>query len=165
MSKVTGILDKAYQGKGGFWSIKIVGDETWYGTYKDDYTKYEGQEVEFEATQRGKYWNAKDVKPVPGAKRAAPAQAGGGSYNAEERQQSIVLQSSFKTAGDIVGALIAADKVSLGTKKSDHFDMAMGLLEEAALRIYHRCIAPADFIGGEEEPAPGPDGDDWDIED
>ena len=160
MSKVRGILDKAYQGKGGYWSVNV--NEVWYGCYKSDYTALEGQEVEFDAEQKGKYWNVKgDVTPVPGgtapAASAAPASAGN-TQAAQDRQMSIVLQSSFKTAAEAVGALIAADKISLGAKNAA-FDNALGLVEEAALRIYRHCISPADFVA--DEPAPGPEGDDY----
>jgi hypothetical protein len=145
------------------WSVKITGYEPWYGTYKDDYSNLEGQEVEFDATKKGNYWNAGKITAVPGAAKPAGGSKGGGqTYDAEERQMSIVLQSSYKTATEVLSVALANEAVDLGTKKAGRLDVLLGLLDEIAVRIYTNCSAPKDFLGDPEEVAPGPDADDDD---
>lgn len=154
MSKVRGVLEKAYRNDKGFYSISV--NNVWYGTYKTDYKSLEGQDVEFEAEQKGNFWNAKDVKPV-----AAAAPAAGGTapaQTADARQKSIVLQSSYKTAAETFSGLVAADKLNLGAKAAA-FDNALGMLDEIARHIFNNCIDPDAFINGDEE-APGPAGGD-----
>ena len=164
--KTSGILETARQNDHGYWSIKV--DDKWYGTYKDDHSDKIGQEIQFEATEKESngrtYWNANKGKATgnrPAAGRAAPA-----SPAAEERQASIVLQSSYKTAAQLLGALIEADKVGLGTKKNAWFDNAFNLLDEAALRIYRNCSDPLPFVKEEtelsEEDKAAPPEDDFD---
>jgi hypothetical protein len=152
MSKVTGRLEKAYRNKQGFYSILI--NDVWYGTGKSDYTELEGNMVEFNTVQKGNFVNVTgDVLPL--AEQAAPANTGAPAapvMGADTRQQSIVLQSSYKTAGELVAGLIAADKLPLGAKK-DAFDLASGFLDEMARHIYDNCIDPATFLAGD-DPAP-----------
>ena len=154
MSTVRGVLEKAYQNERGYWSINV--NNQWYGTYKDDYTSLEGNEVEFEATKKGQYWNASKVKPAAttngAAGKAVPAQV----QSAGDRQSSIVLQSSYKTAAEVLNGLIIGDKVALGAKGAA-FDNAVGLLDQLALHIYHNCIDPTDFVAEGENPAPPAD--------
>jgi hypothetical protein len=149
MSKqsITGYVDKAIQNKGGFFAICV--DDTWYGTGKEDTRDLEGQTVTFEASKRGQYWDAKAI-----VKAAAPAGSSGkgGGVPAGDRQKSIVMQSSYKTATELVTSLIAADKLTLGGKKADALDTALGLVEEAALHIFGNCIDPEAFL----EEAHGP---------
>lgn len=157
MSKVTGVLEKAYRNDRGFYSVLVNG--TWYGTYKDNYAELEGNNVSFEGEQKGKFWNVKG----PIELLSAPAQAAAAGPNSAtvpvgDRQQSIVLQSSYKTAAEVLGDMIAADLVAMPTKKADKYDAYLGLLDDLATRIYRNCIDPVAFLDGSE--APGPAGDD-----
>lgn len=153
MSKVTGMLDKAYRNDKGFYSINV--NDTWYGTGRTDCSAMEKQMVEFDAEQNGKYWNAKNVVPA-----SAPASGGADApaQSADARQKSIVLQSSYKVGAALLAGLIAGDKVGLGAK-SAAFDNAKGLLDELTLHIYHNCMEP-DKLVGDEDPA-APPADDW----
>lgn len=134
------------EGTGGPYFSMLV-SQIWYGTYKDDHSDKQGKAVIFEADHKdGKYWNATKVRLDPSA-AAAPAAApaaSGGAYQ-DNRQSSIVLQSSYKTAAEVVCALISADKLTMGAKK-DSLEIALGLVDEAAVRIYTRCINPAEFF-------------------
>lgn len=162
MSNVrNGVLAKAYQNQRGFWSVKLEGDDTWYSTYKDDYTNLEGQQVEFEVTKKGNYWNvAGKVKAVAGAPKAQAAPAASGGYDPNERQASIVLQSSYKTAAEMLSIAAANDALQLGSKKAEKLDILMGVLDELAVRIYNNCSNPLDFLGSG-DPEPVEDDESW----
>lgn len=157
MSKVQGTLAKAYKNKGGFWSISV--NETWYGTGKTDHSNLEGQEVEFEASKNKRGYFDVDGKivvvstPEPAAKGTTPRSSG-------SKESSIVLQSSYKTAGEVVAAAIAAGAVPLPTKKADQLDAILGYVDEAAYHIFTNCIDPTDFLASRAPAGPGPDADD-----
>lgn len=149
-TKITGILEKANTNDRGFSSVLVNG--TWYSTYKTNYSELEGQEVWFMATSKesnGKtYWNAGDVKATGNKpKPAAPAARGGSGFN-DSRQSSIVLQSSYKTAAELLGRLVAADKIDLGKSKATSMEIALGILDSTAMHIYVNCIDTTDFIEG-----------------
>lgn len=153
MSKqtITGVLDKCYERNGKF-SINV--NDTWYSTWKNDYRDMEGQTVSFEAESVRKgnrtYWNvAGDVEVI---KQAAPAGGGAASSTpADARQQSIVLQSSYKIGADVLGSMVAAGALSLGTKKADQYGAMLDYLDEIAVRIYSNCIDPVTFLEGRED--------------
>ena len=161
MSQVTAVLERARKNDAGYCSF--LADDVWYGTYKTDYSELEGKTVTFEATQKGEYWNAKQVKPSADA----PAKpAAGPAPSSDFRQKTITLQSSYKTAAELLNGLIAGDKVSLGAK-GKAFDAARGLLDELALHVYFNCIDPDSYLravaGG--EPAGGDEEDEaWNPE-
>lgn len=150
MSKVTGVIERAHTNERGISSILVNG--TWYGTYKTPHKDKEGQHVEFDAEQNGKYWNAKNVEVAA----APPAAAGGGGsvMTGDARQQSIVLQSSYKTASEILVGMLAQGIAPLPAKKGDQFDTVLGLLDDIALRLYNNCINASEFV--EVAVAPGP---------
>jgi len=150
MSQVTALLEKARTNEQGYCSFLANGE--WYGTFKTDYSALEGLIVTFEATQKGNFKNAKNVKPATNGEAApaavaAPAPAPAPAQGGMDRQASIVLQSSYKTAAEFLGSLIAADKVALGTK-GKAFDSALGLLDETAAHIFRSCINPERFFAG-----------------
>jgi hypothetical protein len=161
MSKKQGLISKAYRNEKGICSICI--DDVWYGTYKQDCSQYEGQQVEFEYSEKqgnnGKtYFNANNVVPIA-APAATPAAVGSPAVpqTQDARQKSIVMQSSYKTAGEVLHGLIAADKVALGAKSSS-FDNALGLLDKIAVHIFQNCMEP-DRLLVEDEDMPGPAGE------
>ena len=158
MTKVVGKLERAHTNPKGISSFLL--NDVWYGTYKTSFKHLEGQVVEFDAEQNGKYWNAKNVVASTQAAPAAKQSGGGGS---DSRQQSIVLQSSYKTAAELVSAFLAAGILPLGAKKAEQYDVAMGYLDEIALSLYSKCIDAGAFLEGKDEapgPAPG-SGDDY----
>lgn len=156
--QVTGTIEKAHTNAQGYKSILV--DDVWYSTYKTDYSSLEGQPVKFTAVQKGQYFNVKgDVEPATNgaaapAPRANQAPAPAAQANVD-RQASIVLQSSYKTAADLLGNLIAADKVAVGAK-GKAYDAAVGLLDELAAHIFRSCINPQRFFEGiaEEQDVP-----------
>jgi hypothetical protein len=156
MSKVKGTLEKAYKNKHGYWSINV--NNEWYGTFETDYTDKEGCTVEFESAKKGNFLNVKgDVKVVGAAKQV---KSSGGNISADARQSSIVLQSSTRTAADIVIGALQADAVALPSAKAKKFDTILGLIDEVTERIYNNCINPESFLnGGEEDPEARPSGD------
>lgn len=151
MSKVRGVLAKCYKNDAGRFSISV--DDTWYGCYMTDYTHLEGMEVEFEATQKGKYWNAKNVVAVEGAQPAAARSGGGAPQSADARQKSIVMQSSYKTAAETLSALIGAELVSLGAK-AKAYDNALAMLDSIAVHIATNCHDPDRIMKDADDPTP-----------
>lgn len=144
--KVRGVMEKYHVNDKGIHSFCV--NDQWYGTYKTDFSNLKGEEVEFSATSknvRGRvFWDAKDVKAVP--RTAGPSGGGGGAVRTgTEREASIVLQSCYKVAADLLSGLIAADKVALGAKGAA-FDTARGFLDELAVSLYHNCSNPLEFI-------------------
>jgi hypothetical protein len=166
MTQVTAVLEKARTNDQGYCSF--LANDVWYGTYKTDYSALEGQTVTFKATQKGQYHNASDVKPATNGAAPAAAPARVAAPAPDNRQASIVLQSSYKTAADLLGNLVAADKVALGAK-GKAYDAAIGLLDELAAHIFRSCINPQRFFenlsGGdapeEEESDEAPAGKPW----
>lgn len=162
MSTITGILQKANE-RNGYWSICV--DDKWYSTYKTNHSDKEGRaiEVEYEEVERNgrTFRNAKKVKVV---NTPAPAAAAGGApMSADARQQSIVMQSSFRTAAEILGTMVAADALTLGSKKADKFDILMDAHQEIALRLYKGAMDPASVVGDDAEDDDAlPPEDGWD---
>jgi len=144
MSTVKGILKVAKQTPAGYFSINV--DDKWYGTFKDDHSALEGKAIVFEASQKGEWWNANKVRIDPDAAQPA-APAAGRPQSHDERQASIVLQSSYKTAAELLSSLVIADKLTLGAKK-DTLDITLGVLDEMALHIYSRCSNPLPYLAG-----------------
>lgn len=154
MSTITGVLQKAYKKKGGFFSICV--DDNWYGTEREDYTELEGQTVTFES-----YKNKRGYLDVKGKVKAAGGGGSGGGAasgprNNDARQSSIVMQSSFKTATELVGHLLANDCIVLPAKKADRYDAMLAIVDETALGIYNKCLDPTDFLAAD-DPAPSED--------
>ena len=154
---ITGLCERAYKNpKNGLCSLLV--NDTFYSTYQTLYPQMEGKVVQFEAVQKGKFWNVKG-EPKVVAQPAAAAPTKGGVPNAyDNRQSSIVLQSSYKTAADITAAMAAQGLIKLPTKQADQFDAYLNYVDEIALRLYRNCINPDPFVSEaveeEEDPAP-----------
>lgn len=60
------------------YGIQVEGDDRWFGFFEraDSITPGEGLEIEFDAKQNGKYWNAENIKIVVGSQQSAPAKNG-----------------------------------------------------------------------------------------
>lgn len=150
-TKVTGILERTHQNARNKWSI-LVNDQ-FYGTWDADYSELEGSQVEFFAAKKGQWWNVVgEVKALATeapeeAKEDTPARPAPPTTTAyDAKQSSIVLQSSYKTAAELVSAALAADAVMLGNKKADKMEIILGLVDEVAFRLYENCIDTTDFL-------------------
>ncbi len=161
MPTIKGIVEKAHRKDSGYCSILV--DGTWYSTYKTLHSELEGKVVEFEAVQKGDFWNAKGTPTVlaqPAATTVAPAAAPAAPG---ARQTSITLQSSYKTATELVVGMLANDILTVPSKKADRYDAILNYVDEVALRIYgnvNEASAPG-FVAGEEveeEANPAPEG-------
>ena len=109
--------------------------------------------VKLTATKNQKgYWvcKAKDITLLKD--QPAPAPSGGGkpSGGFVDRQASIVLQSSFKTATDQVNSLLAAGlfKPAANTKakKESAMDAYFSFVDKVAVELYNRCMEPEKFL-------------------
>lgn len=158
MSKtIQGTLSKAYHNDKGYWSVCV--DDVWYSCYKSDHSDLEGRtvEVEFETVTKGDRTYNNAVKdgvnvvagaPVPVASTGVPAMSG------DARQVSIVRQSSFKAAIEIVMPLVTAALIVTSTKKADVLDIVIGLVEETAAHIYVDVMEGGPFLDEEDDQAP-----------
>jgi hypothetical protein len=133
-------------------------DGSWYGFYTNNPGDCEGKVVSFRATDKGNFKNAdaKSFKVVGEAtaaqqvvKKPAASRAGrGGTF--DNRQASIVMQSSSKTAVDLLNLMVASDAVHLGAAKGEkaaqkRYDALMELYEELTIRLYNRATQPERF--------------------
>lgn len=151
---VTGVLEKAFKKDSGLCSIKV--GEEWFSTYKDHYPELEGKTVEVTLAKKGKYWNVKGKPAVVAMSASAAKQGGASSASYDDKQNSIVLQSSYKTGAEVLGTILSNGLVSVPTKKADQYDFVLNLLDEIALRIFSRASNATEFVAQEEDPNPAP---------
>lgn len=142
MSTVTGTIEKAIRNKAGYYAVLV--NDNWYSTYTNDYSNLEGQTVKFEFTKKGQYYNMKGEPEVVAA--PAPAAGSAPTVTPDNRQASIVLQSSYKTAAEIAGDLLTGGVLNLGAKKADQFDNYLNFVDEIATRLFNNCINPVGFL-------------------
>ncbi len=116
-------------------------DGTWYGGWWDNPpTAVEGDIVEFDATQKGDFWNGnpKTFRVVTPAGAAPISSAGAAlitppvrvSPDAHQRQNSIVYQSSRKDAIQLAGVLLQHDCLPLGSKKADKASIVLDYIDD-----------------------------------
>jgi hypothetical protein len=163
MARLRGIIESAPVNDNGFCSIKVNG--VYYGTYKTDHSNLVGQEVEFDHTAKSKngkeYHNANNVvaiggaaapAPAPAARApaaapaAAPAPAPQSSPAGDKRQNSIVLQSSYKTGADVLSTALQSGALTLKGAKAAQFEQLLAYLDECALHIFNNCSDPDVFL-------------------
>lgn len=155
---VTGVVEKAWKKDNGLCSIKV--GEEWFSTFRDHYADLEGKTVEVTLVKKGQYWNVKGKPKVVAMTAAVAKQAGASSQNYDDKQNSIVLQSSYKTAADVLDTILTNGLVSVPNKKADQFDFVLGLLDEVALRIFKRASNATEFVATEDgDPDPTSDDD------
>lgn len=170
---MTKIAEKAWQGK-VMYSVCIKadsGDETWVGLGADKPPVDAMSRVKVEASQNAKgFWTAKgrDIIHLKDQAPAAPVASGGGGGKSgfQDRQSSIVLQSSYKTATDQVNALLAAGlfKPAANTKdrKLNAIEAYFAFIDKVAVELYGRCTEPEAFLdsyiteNSDPSPNPGP---------
>lgn len=160
MARLRGIIESAPVNDNGFCSIKVNG--VYYGTFKTDHSGLVGQEVEFDHTTKNvkgkEYHNANNVVAVGGAAApapapapaaapaAAPAPAPQSSPAGDKRQNSIVLQSSYKTGADVLSTALQSGALALKGAKAVQFDQLLAYLDECALHIFNNCSDPDSFL-------------------
>lgn len=163
--QVTGYVEKVNERNSGSgpttYSLlvrpKDGGEGEWYGFYTNKPNVSEGALVTFGYSRKGKWLNAnpKTLKVVEEAGTTAPAPApaskGGGRNFTDNRQNSIVMQSSSKTATDLLNVLIGAGAIHLGKAEtkaaaSKRYDALMELHEELTLRLFNRATQPEAFL-------------------
>jgi len=122
-------------------SLKVNG--AWYSTFVNDKNKAmiesvnEGDSVRISYEQKGDFKNINTVAVVEAAKHDAPAGATAArpAYNPDTKDFRITFLASRKDSMEFVKMLIAADAVSLGTKKSDKADILYGLINKYAAKM------------------------------
>jgi hypothetical protein len=117
-------------------------DNEWYGAGFDQPKFSEGDTIEFNVEQRGKFKNLQYPKVLGSA---VSGSSGGSTASAPEprvdtRNISIVYQSSRKDAIEFVAMLLANQAVPLPTKKSDQADAIKALVEDYASQFYIRVM-------------------------
>ena len=150
---ITGVVEKAFKKDNGMCSIKVThdGGEEWFSTYKSLYTDLEGKTVEINLVQKGQYWNVKG-KPSVVASSAPAARAATQSY--DDKQNSIVLQSSYRTATEAVAAAAAAGYLPIPSKKADQWDAYKAFINEYALELFGACTNATEFVASNDNPDP-----------
>lgn len=141
--KIKGVVRKIYDRvhKGvKYYNIAVdIGekDDVWYSMGANEPEFEEGVTVEFNAYQKGKYWNVKGPVTVV-AKSTPAASSGGGGWNSPERQASIIAQSSFDKAIRIVELALDNEAFSLGSKPAARFDLLLEQITETAAQVAAR---------------------------
>lgn len=172
--EVQGIVDKVFSKpnrKGNLQYNLLVRPEgqeegTWYGCFTNKPNVSEGQVIKFTAEDSGNFKNA-DVPSIQVVGEAVasptPQKTTGGRQVTDNRQASIVMQSSSRTAVELLNVLVESGAVSLGKADSKaaaakKYDVLMSLHEELTVRLYNRATKPELFhsavtarLGGGEE--------------
>lgn len=127
------------------YSVQVNGQ--YYGGFWNDAPKcQEGDNVQFDATQNGQYWNANpntmQVVSAPAAPAASAPATGGRSFN-DNRQDSIVFQSSRKDAIQLVGIMLANDALTLPAKKADKYSVLVDIVRELTDEFAYDALSPS----------------------
>lgn len=109
---------------------------TWYGCGFSAPSFKEGDVLEFEFEQKGKFKNlGKHSVLGTSSGNSAPAPSAG-KQSFDERNISIAYQSSRKDALHLVEILVQSGSVALPAKKSDQADAIKALVEDYAAQFY-----------------------------
>jgi hypothetical protein len=152
---IQGKVQQVRQNDKGIWGVKV--DGTWYSTYKTEPKVSEGDEVTFEASQNGQYWNA-NAKTLKRVGRASGGSSGGGEgattpakssgysgngYNSperlaadEKRQREIGFQSARNAAIEFLGFLHTAGLLALAGNKAEQLGIAELYLAKYTNQFY-----------------------------
>jgi hypothetical protein len=87
----------------------------------------------------------------PTAPPAAPA-AAPRSSGTDARQSSIVLQSSYAKAIDVVELAVGMELLTFKGSKPVKFEQLMDHIDEIARRFYDNCVDTTEFLASNEEP-------------
>lgn|SRR5690606_15170114 len=116
----------------------MVGD-TWYGFGFNKPEFQEGQVIEFEFEQRGKFKNIRpDTVRILGSTSgsSSPAASGSPKNSYDDRNISIAYQSSRKDALQLVQILVESQAVPLPTKKAEQADAILALVEHYTAHFF-----------------------------
>ena len=128
-------------------SLKLVGDERWFGCYTSDPKVSQGQQVSFQASQNaGGYWNA-DVKTIKRSEGTPNVASNPNSSvvpmginpvarrNDQSVQQAIRRQASRNSAiAALELAIKAGVKLPLPAKAPEQLDALLSLVDEITVR-------------------------------
>lgn len=136
---------------GKMWSLKLEGDDTWYGTKSVRPDCDEGDVVEFNWANNKRGYPDADLSTLvklEGAAAAAPAATGGGEVaagrNAYDRKQAVIVyQSSRKDALELIKAAISADLVDFPAKgtKAEKYQALRMFVDMATNDFYYDAMA------------------------
>ena len=169
MSTVTGTVEKVWEkntNKGKAYSLIINtgdGDDTWVSVGFDKPSVSEGTRVSLNTKSResnGKtYYNLEgDIKVLGEAAQAARSTAGTGGA----RQESIVVQSSLKSAVELVGIALANGALSVGSgNASKKYATLMSIVMETTRDLANIALNPVEFLNEGKEESEDEDDEDW----
>ena len=128
--------------------INTGNKEEWFSFSFDKPAASENQQVKFVVTQNGQYWNAdaKTVEVIKTVEASAPAVMAKAVRSVDNTQRSIVFQSAYERAILLINGALLNGAVKLPAKVGDKFDTYKALIDETALELAEKFIAPpADF--------------------
>lgn len=154
MTTIKGVVEKKYVNttKVGL-TYALVVDNVRYGFYKTDPKCNEGDSVEFEASQKGDFWNAdgKTLKVLGATRVATPAAATKSWVPDTARQDSITFQSARKDALSFMDLLIKSGNLDTGKAKAaaSKTDVMLAYLDQLTERFFE----DTKHLGHQEDPA------------
>lgn len=160
MPKATGIVAVVNERPGKYgpmYSVKLEGDETWYGTKGTKAQVNPGDNIEFNFSVNPRGYSDADVDSIS-VLEAAPAVAeapSGGTVAAapsagrvafDRKQAVIVYQSSRKDALELIGLAAAQGLVDFPKKGTvaDNFNALRMFVDEATNDYYHAAMGVYD---------------------
>lgn len=162
MPEAQGVVEKVFErrnqnGPNTFsLAVNEDGNTNWYGFYRTRPDCNEGDTVKLSYTTKGDYRNAKSdslvvVSSGGGQASAAPAKSANSGGYTDNRQDSIVMQSSSKVAADLLKIMVDSGAVQFGklsTKaaQAKAYDALLGLHADITHRVFNRCTKPRDFL-------------------
>jgi len=168
---VTGVVEEVSSRVGAYgtmYSIKV--DGTWYGAGNIKPGE-KGDTLKFSAYKNGQYWNAKNFEkvevvtppqatiaeqsvPIPTTDMGKPTTATvpvrqESPKYFDERQSSIVFQSSRNTALELVKLLVANEAAGFtkADKGKDKHEKIIALHDDLTTRLYHQAMDHINFVG------------------
>jgi hypothetical protein len=165
MSKVTGVVSKIFERDTKFGkSYRLAidtgkGDDEWFGHGFKAPACEEGQTIEFTTKSRTAkngqvYVDVDGSVTVVQAARAVAQNTGGASpafIAGGDRQASIVVQSSLKSAIETVGIALNNGALTLGSgKAAAKWDTLRGAIDELTREYAQMALEPSTFLSAEE---------------
>lgn len=147
--------------RGRFYSMLV--DDKWYGLGSNDPGFSDGAMVEFEVTQNGDYFNAKNVK-VLGKSATKPVTTGSRTVNNNEKEDYFrrkeerdVLNDKLRNIGAgrntaiaFVDLLVKADAIKLPAAQNKKADALFEAVEYYRVKFEQQSDSPVQVSGSEE---------------
>ena len=161
MAKVTGTVVRTNEKQFGNRTLYSVlvdsnGSETWYGLGRDAPTCSEGDSIEFEAVQKGKYWNVAEGS-LTVLSSAPKAPSGGGSngnaresYWQDKHERDLINDNRYNNraahmfAKDVVMGLVASGDLELPKTKGKALEAVLGYIDMVAADYHMRWMDTED---------------------